>query len=408
MTSRKCAHVGHCQHLGDDRHGLVELVVRHGDRRREPQRRRRDGVGDEARGRAARCRPPSRPRPSDELGGEQQTQAAHRRDARDGGRAPSQAGALLGRQRGASMRRISSITALTAAVAIAVPRVGRAVIARLEHGGHLRARPARADREPVAHRLGHRDDVGQHAEVLEAEPPPGAGEAGLHLVDDHQHAALVAERPDALEVVGGRRVHAALALHRFDHHRRDRRDRSPRRARRGRRTRTWRNPSGIGWNGSCLVGLAGRGERGERAAVEAAERRHDDVAPAAAELAGELERRLVGLGARVAEEDLPAVAGRLARRSSTIGRPRWRLGWRRSSTRAAASTPARQIAVGDDRVRVAERRHGEPAQEVEVALAVGVPQLGALPRTNITCGGPKTGMNGQWSPFVVNACALMR
>ena len=75
-------------------------------------------------------------------------------------------------------------------------RVGAAVIARLEHGGDVGARPARSDRHPVAHRLGQRDHVGAHAGVLEAEPATGAPEAGLDLVDHHQRADLVAQLAD--------------------------------------------------------------------------------------------------------------------------------------------------------------------------------------------------------------------
>ena len=85
----------------------------------------------------------------------------------------------------------ASITASTARAAAGGQRLaaeGRGVVAGLEGGGHLGPGPAGADRHAVAQRLGHRDDVGHDAEVLEAEPAAGAAEAGLHLVDHEQDA----------------------------------------------------------------------------------------------------------------------------------------------------------------------------------------------------------------------------
>ena len=75
--------------------------------------------------------------------------------------------------------------------------------------------------------------------------------------------------------------------------------------------------------------LPGRGEGGEGAAVEAAEGADDDVAAAAAVLAGELDRALDGLGAGVGEEHLAVVAGRLGEQPIDLDRgTRWRPGWR--------------------------------------------------------------------------------
>ena len=83
--------------------------------------------------------------------------------------------------------------------------VGAAVVAGLEHRGDVGARPARADRHAVAHRLGQRDDVGRDAVVLEAEPPPGAAEPGLDLVDHQQRRRCVADLADRRQVAGRRR-----------------------------------------------------------------------------------------------------------------------------------------------------------------------------------------------------------
>ena len=46
--------------------------------------------------------------------------------------------------------------------------------------------------------------------MLEPEPAAGAAEPGLHLVDDQQRLALVAEAAHRFEVSGWRRLHAAL------------------------------------------------------------------------------------------------------------------------------------------------------------------------------------------------------
>ena len=71
---------------------------------------------------------------------------------------------------------------------------------------------------------------------------------------------------------------------------------------------------------------------------------HDHVAARARPLAGELDRALVGLGARVAEEDLPAGARRPAADRGGRGSPppRGRRRCRRGSTRAGGCAPVRR------------------------------------------------------------------
>ena len=72
---------------------------------------------------------------------------------------------------------------------------------------------------------------------------------------------------------------------------------------------TWRNPSGIGWNGSCLLGwpVAARAARVRPWKLpEGADHR---VRPPAAVLAGQLDRALDRLGAAVGEEHPSRVAG---------------------------------------------------------------------------------------------------
>ncbi len=137
---------------------------------------------------------------------------------------------------------------------------------------------------------------------------------------------------------------------------------------------------GQGLERLVLGGLARGVQGGERAPVEAAVGGHDHVAPRrrAAPLAGELDGALVGLGAAVAEEDLPRLGPsppRGARRARWPPRPRsaWRRGWRR----AAASAPARTSASATAGWLWPSDTTAKPRQEVEVATAVGVPQLGA-------------------------------
>ena len=111
---------------------------------------------------------------------------------------------------------------------------------------------------------------------------------------------------------------------------------------------TWRNPSGSGWNASCLAGWPGGVERGQGAAVERPVGAHDHVPTSTAEPAGELQGALVRLGPRVREEHLAAQAplarpARLADAEETIERPARPASpgpCRRGSRRAGASGPA--------------------------------------------------------------------
>ena len=62
---------------------------------------------------------------------------------------------------------------------------------------------AGADREAGAEPLGQRHDVGRHAELLIAEQLAEPADAGLHLVEREQQAALVAELAQRLKNCGG-------------------------------------------------------------------------------------------------------------------------------------------------------------------------------------------------------------
>ncbi len=248
------------------------------------------------------------------------------------------------------------------------------MVAGHERVGHLGARPAGADGHAVAERLRERDHVGAHAVVLEAEPLAGATEAGLHLVDDQQQVALVAQPPHALEELDGGRVDPAFALHRLEE------DRGHRRVD-GRLERVEVVPRDVaeplGQRLERLVlGRLARGvQGGQGAAVEGAVGADDLVLPVAAPLAGELQRGLVGLGAGVGEEDLAAAA------QEPVERGRQRavvlVGEQVRDVHQLAGLPSER--VGHLRVGVAERGDGQAPQEVEVAPAVGVVQLRAAP-----------------------------
>ena len=60
----------------------------------------------------------------------------------------------------------------------------------------------RGQRQPGAEGLGERQDVGHNPVALEGVPVAGAAQPGLRLVEDQQHAALVALVPQRGEVAG--------------------------------------------------------------------------------------------------------------------------------------------------------------------------------------------------------------
>src|SRR5438445_117498 len=68
-------------------------------------------------------------------------------------------------------------------------------------------------------RLRHRHEVGLASVVVDPPLPPGAAEAGLHLVDHEDDPVLVADPADTREEVRRGDDEATLALHRLDHDR---------------------------------------------------------------------------------------------------------------------------------------------------------------------------------------------
>ena len=74
----------------------------------------------------------------------------------------------------------------------------------------------RADRDAAAEALRERHHVGRDVVVLVAEPPAGAADAGLHLVEDQDRAGVVAQPAQPGEVARRRDDDAALGLDRLD------------------------------------------------------------------------------------------------------------------------------------------------------------------------------------------------
>jgi len=142
--------------------------------------------------------------------------------------------------------------------------------------------------------------------MLVGEPLAGPAQAGLDLVEDQQHAAVVAEPADAFEVPRRREVDPPFPLDRLEH--------------------DGGGPvvEGVGQGPEVVVrdvgeagdqrleagvilGLGRGGERGVGPAVEAALHRHDLVpARGVAVGLGHLDGRLVRLRPAVAEEALAA------------------------------------------------------------------------------------------------------
>ena len=252
---------------------------------------------------------------------------------------------------------------------------GRAVAAGGEARRDVGARDHRSDRKPAAERLGQRYDIGLDPHVLKGKEAAGAAHPGLHFVEDEQNPLAIAEVADALEVIGLRNDHPALALDRLDHHR----DGliAKRTIQRG-QVVEWREPEAGHERLKALVVflLAGCAQRRQRAAVKRTECGHD-LEPAAAVLvapsARELDRRLVGLGAGIAEERA-AVAEPVCK---PLGQSRHRLGVEhvRDVSELLGLFLDRAHDAG---MTMPEARHGKSAEEIQVAISIRVVQVRAV------------------------------
>ena len=182
-----------------------------------------------------------------------------------------------------------------------------AVLAGPEQARGVAYRDHRPQRQPAGQALGESDHVGHDARALEGEPATGAPHAGLHLIEDEQGAVMPRHRARRREIAVRGGDDPALALDRLEEDRgRTVGDSGLQGARVA--VRNEGDVPGERLERRPLGGLSGQGERAHGAAVEAGLGGDDMGAPG---LAAELERRLVGLGPGVAEEDPPVQAGDL-------------------------------------------------------------------------------------------------
>ncbi len=313
-----------------------------------------------------------RPDGTVELGAEQQPATPHRADAGERLEPRGELGAALahrGQQllvdrlddggRGCCRNRIAA--------------EGGAVVAGHEAGRSPVAGEQGSNGQPISQALGERDQVRPDPELLEGEERARAAHPGLYLVDAEQGPDLERELGRRLREGGLERDHAALAEHGLEE--------EERRVARGRERglegfdviRAGERDAGHERAEAFPLGrLAGGGERPERPSVEAALERHDPGS--ARRLARDLQRRLVRLGARVAEERLPALEplreeGREAehrlRPVQVRGMPE----------------PVELLVGGGERSRRAmpEPDDRDPRHEVEVLTPRVVPDAAALP-----------------------------
>ena len=215
------------------------------------------------------------------------------------------------------------------------------------------------------------DGIGQ---VLMPKPLAGPAAAGPDLIEDQCEALVVAELADAGGVVGGIEVHPALALDRLHDdaagvgiNRRQQRHRS----RRPRPART----RDIRLEAFAVLRVAGGREHRQRPAMEALLQRDDLVPVLPAGLsaqAGKLAGGLIRFGAALAEERL---AGE--------GDPAEALGHLdlRQGPEGVADVPERgsllRSGLNQRRVAVAENRPTEAGKQIDILLAIGIPQVRA-------------------------------
>ena len=256
-----------------------------------------------------------------------------------------------------------------------IAAVGRAVAAHAQVLGDLGGGEHRTDRVAVAQRLGRRQHVRLDVHLLVGEQRAGAAHARLDFVEDQQRAGLVAQLAQRFQVVRVARNDAALALDRLDDHGRDI---IGNRGARGLDV-VVRDVTQFRWQRLEAFGvfrLATDRHGKQRAAVERGQAR-DDARLVRTEFGmrvftGELERRFVGFGARVAEE-------------RALGERRFGQGTGQAQHRlvgvAVAEVPEGVELFGQRfvhfRMGMAQRGDGDARGEVQILLAFLVPQVQA-------------------------------
>ena len=252
------------------------------------------------------------------------------------------------------------------------------MVARAEGGRHLGPGPAGPHRHAVAQGLGHGHHVGRQALGLEGEPVAGAPETGLHLIEHQERVALGAQRPHGPQVVRARHVDPPFALEGLEQHggRWPVRGRCPARPRRRRgRARSLR--AGVG---TARASRAARWRPAWPGSARGTNRLGADheVAAPAGPAPGQLQRALVGLGARVGEEHLTAGLARPTVDQPVDGQGHLRRQLVAVEVGHVAQRPGlRSHGLGHHRMRVPEGHHGQAGDEIEV--------LGSRRRRRASC-----------------------
>ena len=187
------------KHVGQDGAALVDLLV--GDRQGGQQ-------ADDVAVRGVDQQPALQARGDDVRGVDRQVEADHRPQDADVADQVGQLGAkrlevlaepLADREpaleQAVGLDRLDRGQRRPAGDRVAAERGG--VHPRLERRGDRRPGDHHARGDAAGQRLGAGQDVGRDALVLIGEPLAGAAHAGLHLVEDQEHAVLVAQLPQA-------------------------------------------------------------------------------------------------------------------------------------------------------------------------------------------------------------------
>ena len=263
------------------------------------------------------------------------------------------------------------------------------MLPRLEESRGLPGGDHRTDGDASAQSLGQGDDVGDDARCQQVMGHPGAGasHSGLDLVNDEQRAGGLSQLAGRLQVSGGKLTHPGLALNGFDDECRHVRPQC------GAQCLDVSggdelDPAGQGLEGLTVGGLVGQGQGTHGPAVEGILEGQDPGAPATAMAASDLEGGLVGLGTGVGQEDAGVVSGAVGE-----GEPDEFLG---ETDLGGGGEEVRDVpqlgellgdCLNDRGMRVPQAVDGDARQQVDVLLAVGVPDVGATPPHQDPAGG---------------------